>query len=308
MKLSIIMPVYNAEKYLEKCLDSLVEQSLDDYELILINDGSKDGSQDIIESYVNQYPQLIRAVTVENGGQGRARNIGMDMARGDYLGFADSDDWVAPDMYEKLYNAAVEGKADMVVCDYVQCFDDGREVYLPMSAFEDRMSITTAVWNKLFKRELVADIRFPQGLWYEDAAFVIKAVLCCKEIARVGEGLYFYRCGQLSTMNNKNARKNLDIISIMEDLKVFMLPRGFKAEFEQLVLCHLLLDTINRVNIQRGEGWEQVIKTLRDYARENVPRLGACPGYKKQSLKRRIVMSLNYHGLHGIARRLFKKQ
>lgn len=307
MKLSIIMPVYNAEKYLEKCLDSLVSQTLDDYEIVLINDGSKDGSQKIIESYVNQYPELIRAVTVENGGQGRARNIGMEMARGDYLGFADSDDWVAPEMFEKLYTAAVEADADMAVCDTVQCFDDGSEVYLPMSRFESAMEITTAVWNKLFKKALIEDVRFPEGLWYEDAEFVIKAVLGCKKIARVSEGLYFYRCGQLSTMNNKNARKNLDMISIMEHLKAYMLPRGYLAEFEELLLCHLLLDTINRVNVQRGEGCEEVIKILRDYARENIPKLRACPGYKKQSLKRRIVMSLNYSGLHSVARRLFKK-
>lgn len=307
MKLSIIVPVYNADKYLEKCLDSLVNQTMDDYEVILVNDGSKDSSQSIIDSYVNQYPELIRAVTVENGGQGRARNIGIDMARGAYIGFVDSDDWVASDMFEKLYTAVVEDDADMAVCDTVQCFDDGSEVYLPMSRFESAMEITTAVWNKLFKKELVEGIRFPEGLWYEDAEFVIKTMLGCKNIARVGEGLYFYRCGQQSTMNNKNARKNLDMISIMEDLKAYMLHRGYKDEFEQLLLCHLLLDTINRVNVQRGEGCEEVIKTLRDYARENIPDLSACPGYKKQSLKRRIVMSLNYNGLHAIARRLFKK-
>lgn len=307
MKLSIIVPVYNADKYLEKCLDSLVNQTMDDYEVILVNDGSKDSSQSIIDSYVNQYPELIRAVTVENGGQGRARNIGIDMARGAYIGFVDSDDWVASDMFEKLYTAVVEDDADMAVCDTVQCFDDGSEVYLPMSRFESAMEITTAVWNKLFKKELVEGIRFPEGLWYEDAEFVIKTMLGCKNIARVGEGLYFYRCGQVSTMNNKNARKNLDIIKIMEDLKAYMLPRGFRAEFEELLLCHLLLDAINRVNVQRGEGCEEVIKTLRDYARENIPDLSACPGYKKQSLKRRIVMSLNYNGLHAIARRLFKK-
>lgn len=307
MKLSIIVPVYNAEKYLEKCLDSLVNQTMDDYEVILVNDGSKDSSQSIIDSYVNQYPELIRAVTVENGGQGRARNIGIDMARGAYIGFVDSDDWVASDMFEKLYTAVVEDDADMAVCDTVQCFDDGSEVYLPMSRFESAMEITTAVWNKLFKKELVEGIRFPEGLWYEDADFVIKIVLGCKNIDRVNEGLYFYRCGQLSTMNNKNARKNLDMISIMEDLKAYMLPRGFRAEFEELLLCHLLLDAINRVNVQRGEGCEEVIKTLRGYARESVPNLRACPGYKKQSLKRRIVMSLNYNGMHAIARRLFKK-
>lgn len=307
MKLSIIVPVYNAGEYLEKCLDSLVGQTIDDYEIILINDGSTDGSQQIIDSYVNQHPKLIRTKTVENGGQGRARNIGIDMARGDYLGFVDSDDWVDTSMYQRLYSAAVESCAELVICDMVSVYPDGREEYRANSRFEEPMSIPTGPCDKLFRRDAVGDIRFPEGLWYEDADFVIKTVLGCRSIARVGEGLYFYRCGQLSTMNNKNARKNLDMISIMEDLKAYMLPRGYMAEFEELLLCHLLLDTINRVNVQRGEGCEEVIKTLRDYARENIPDLRACPGYKKQSLKRRIVMSLNYNGLHAIARRLFKK-
>lgn len=307
MKLSIIVPVYNTEKYLEKCLDSLVNQTMDDYEVILVNDGSKDSSQSIIDSYVNQYPALIRTVTVENGGQGRARNIGIDMARGEYLGFVDSDDWVDSSMYSLMYGAAVESGAGLVICDMVSVYPDGREEYRANSRFEEPMSIPTGPCDKLFRRDAVGDIRFPEGLWYEDADFVIKTVLGCRSIARVGEGLYFYRCGQLSTMNNKNARKNLDMISIMEDLKAYMLPRGYLAEFEELLLCHLLLDTINRVNVQRGEGCEEVIKTLRDYARENIPDLSACHGYKKQSLKRRIVMSLNYHGLHSISRKLFKK-
>lgn len=307
MKLSIIVPVYNAERYLRECLDSLAAQTVDDYEVILINDGSKDGSLSIAESYVNRFPERFRVLTVENGGQGRARNIGIGMARGDYLGFADSDDWVSPDMFEKLYEAAVKVDADMAVCDTVQCFDDGRQCYLPMSRFEEPMSITAAVWNKLFKKSAVEGLRFPEGLWYEDAEYVIKAVLECKVIARVNEGLYFYRCGHVSTMNNKNARKNLDIISIMEDLKAYMLPRGYKDEFEYVLICHLLLDAINRVNLQRGEDSEQVIGELRKYARANIPALGACESFKKQSVKRRIVMSLNYHGLHAAARMMFKK-
>ena len=109
MKVSIIVPVYNAEKYLEKCLDSLCCQSLDDYELILINDGSRDSSAQIMESYRGKYPDTVRTLTVENGGQGRARNIGISMAKGDYIGFADSDDWVCPDMFKTVRVLTVSG-------------------------------------------------------------------------------------------------------------------------------------------------------------------------------------------------------
>lgn len=306
MKLSIIVPVYNAEKYLRQCLDSIVGQTLEDYEVIIINDGSKDSSGDIIEFYVNQYPQLVRALTVENGGQGRARNIGIGMARGDYLGFVDSDDWVEPDMFEAMYTAAAEAGADMAVCDALR-FGDGAERYLPISGYAEPMAIATEPWDKIYKRSTIADICFPEGLWYEDLEFVIKAMLCCKTVVPVHRALYHYRCGHASTMNNKNAEKNLDMISIMENMKGYMLPRGYREEFEYILICHLLLDTINRVNIQDGENKQAVIQKLRGYAHENIADLFACPAYKRQSAKRRIVMALNYYGLHGVARMMFKK-
>ena len=118
MKLSIIVPVYNVRAYLPACLDSLVNQTLDNYEVILVDDGSSDGSAEIIKDYCERYPELIRSIRVENGGQGRARNFAIEMARGDYLGFVDSDDWITADMYEKLYNTAVRENADVVVCDF----------------------------------------------------------------------------------------------------------------------------------------------------------------------------------------------
>ena len=225
MKVSIIIPVYNAEKYLRQCLDSLVNQTLDDYEIILINDGSKDSSEAIIQEYKARFPERINAVTVENGGQGRARNIGMELARGEYLGFVDSDDWVAEDMFESMYLAAVESDADICVCDAVECHEDGSRTYLPMSACEEPARMTTAVWNKLFKKSTLGHLRFPEGLWYEDLAFVIKALFSSGEPARLSRGLYFYRVGQVSTMNNNNARKNLNIISIVDGLKDFLIPQ-----------------------------------------------------------------------------------
>lgn len=306
MKVSIIVPVYNAEKYLKACLDSLVSQTLDDYEIILINDGSKDSSQRIIEEYKNRYPELINALTVENGGQGRARNIGMELAKGEYLGFADSDDWVEPSMFQLLYDTALAEEADVVVCDAVECHEDGSTVYLPMSTFKEPVKITTAVWNKLFKKSAVGSIRFPEGLWYEDLSFVMQFVLKTERVARVPQGLYYYRCGQVSTMNNNNALKNLDIIDIVEGLKAFLLPRGFRQEFEAVLLDHLLLDTINRVNAQSAENKEAVIGRLRGYAKENIPRLSASAAYKKEPWRRKIVMFLNYHGLHPLAKLLFK--
>ena len=102
MKVSIIVPVYNVEKYLPKCLDSLVSQTIDDFEILVVNDGSPDRSQDIIDEYSRRYPEKVVSLVKENGGQGSARNMALEIAKGEYIGFVDSDDWVDVTMYEKM--------------------------------------------------------------------------------------------------------------------------------------------------------------------------------------------------------------
>lgn len=305
MKLSIIMPVYNAEKYLRRCLDSLVEQSLDEYEIIAINDGSKDGSEAILREYSEKYPEKLRYINVENGGQGRARNIGISMAKGAYIGFCDSDDWVEPTMYEKLYNAAVESGADMAECDSTMCFEDGTESYFSMTGYVDRMHMTTCVWNKLFKKELIEDIRFPEGLWYEDLTYVMKAAVKAGEIVRLSEPLYFYRIGQTSTMNNNNSAKNLDIIRILEGLEDTVRPYSEEG-FDSLILNHALIDTVNRVAAQNSPDKKQVIEKILDYVHKNIPYLPANKAYLAESRSRRIIMFLNYNSLETVSQLIFK--
>jgi len=305
MKVSIIVPVYNAEKYLHKCLDSLVAQTLDDYEVILINDGSKDSSGEILKEYGEKYPEKIKHITVENGGQGRARNIGISMAQGEYLGFADSDDWVDPTMFEKLYNAARENDADMALCDCMECYYDGRENYFDMCSYANPMYITTAVWNKLFKKSLAENITFPEGLWYEDLSYVIEFIIRAKKIAPVHEALYFYRIGQTSTMTNNNSKKNLDILKILDGLKEKMLPDR-EEDFKILVLRHLLLDTVNRVAAHNNGEKSAVIAELRDYAGKVIPDLLHDPSFKRESASRRVVMFLNYNGMEQLSQFVFK--
>ena len=116
MKLSVIVPVYKAEAFLNECVDSLLGQTLRDMEIILVDDGSPDGSGAIMADYAARFPERVRTLTLSNGGQGRARNRGMDIARGEYLGFVDSDDLVVPTMFETLCRTADETGADIVDC------------------------------------------------------------------------------------------------------------------------------------------------------------------------------------------------
>ncbi len=305
MKVSIIVPVYNTEKYLVRCLDSLVGQTLKECEVILINDGSKDSSGEILRKYAEKYPEKVKYLTVENGGQGRARNIGLSVATGEYIGYVDSDDWVDLSMYEKLYTAAVENEADMSLCDCIECYEDGRTVYSELTAYEHPMHINAAVWNKLFKKSVIQDIVFPQGLWYEDLAYVINFMLKEKRIVPVKEGLYFYRIGQISTMTNNNSKKNLDIIEIMDGLKENMLPNR-NEEFETLILGHVLLDTINRVAAHDNSEKRQVLGELRDYIHKNIPQLSSCSAYRNEPWKKKLIMFLNYNGMENISQFIFR--
>lgn len=305
MKLSIIVPVYNVREFLPACLESLVNQTLDDYEVILVDDGSSDGSAEIIKDYCEQYSALVRSIRVENGGQGRARNFAIDMARGDYLGFVDSDDWITTDMYEKLYKTALSENADVVVCDFLEKFSDGRENYLKAALQDNLLAAAGSACNKLFRSSLVENVRFPEGLWYEDFYFSAIMLLKSRRTVFLPEALYIYRRGQESTMHNNNAKKNLDIITIMDMLADYMLPRDLKENFEFLLINHVGIDSINRLASQLVPD-KDAIKALQRYMKMRIPKLSRSRAFKAESLKRRIICWLNCKGLHTVSQDLLK--
>ena len=306
MKLSIIVPVYNAEKFLDKCLDSLVSQTIEDYEIILINDGSKDNSLSVMESYREKYPELIKTVSVENGGQGRARNIGINLARGEYLGFVDSDDWVSAEMYEKMCSAMDAENADVAICGIEEHYEDGR--ILSHIYKGDRKSLFSmgSSSNKVFRRSAVGSIRFPEGLWYEDFGFSAKVECAADKTISVDETLYMYRIGHSSTMNNNNTLKNLDIIPVMDEVRAAMYECGFEKYFDFLLINHVLLDSVKRVSLQKSPDKKETINKLRAYVKKYIPELSKCEAFKEESRNRRIIMYLNYHGLWGLSKFMLK--
>ena len=306
MKLSVIVPVYKAEKTLRQCVDSLLAQTLGDLEIILINDGSPDGCEAILDDYARRYPGIVRTKTVSNGGQGRARNFGLEIAQGDWLGFVDSDDWVLPEMYETLITAAEREGADIAVCDILRCFEDGSTDTLRAWGEGNALTAAGSCCDKVFRRSLVSDLRFPEGLWYEDFAFSALALSRAGKLSRVPEPLYCYRIGHPSTMHNQNARKNLDLLAVLDLLRQPMLDAGRKDDYETLVLGHALLDAINRVQRQEGKEKFTVIKELRYYVNQAIPNLSRCPAFRAESGKRRLVMWLNYHGLNRLSGALLK--
>ena len=306
MKLSIIVPVYKVEEYLGECVDSLLSQTIDDYEIILVDDGSPDNSGKIADEYAAANPDMIRVLHIDNGGQGRARNFALDIAKGDFVGFVDSDDWVTHDMYEKMYTRAAETGADVVVCDFMERFADGRESMLPASLQDNWLGSAGSSCNKIFRRSLVGALRFPAGLWYEDFYFSAVMLLRSKHTEFIAEPLYIYRRGQESTMHNNNAAKNLDMLTIMDMLEKEMVPAGYKDDFEFFLVNHVLLDSISRLAKQDAPERKEVIGKLRQYVQAKIPKLSGCGSYKKESRKRRLIMWMNYHGLEDTGQRVLK--
>ena len=306
MKLSIIVPVYNTAGYLEQCVNSLLAQPIpeNDYEIILVNDGSIDQSLDVMQRYLAAYPDRIEIIDTENGGQGRARNLALEVAQGDYIGFADSDDWAADDMYARLLAFAEAEDADIAVCNSYSV--SGSELTL-MEARPQGTDICAAgsVWNKLFRRSLIGDVRFPEGLWYEDFAFSAKLLLLSHKTVFLDEPLYYYRASNTSTMRNQNAIKNLDILAVMDDVAAFA-GEDAKDTVDFFIINHILLEAIKRVNLQTSLDKKNVIRTLREYVKKHIPDLDACKAYQAETRNRRIIMKLNYKGQEGLSEFILK--
>ena len=196
-KVSVIVPVYNVEKYLERCLESLVRQTLEEIEIIVVNDSTLDDSQRIIDYYQALYPAKVKGLIKPNGGLSDARNYGMQQMSGDYFGFVDGDDYVEETMFEKLYEAAVANDAEVTTCDFYWAYPDElrRQIDGPYrSSKEMLVEMMPTVWNKLYKRSWFEslDIAFPVGLRYEDSSFSIRLAPFIKKLAYVSEPLIYY--------------------------------------------------------------------------------------------------------------------
>ena len=306
MKLSVIVPVYKAEPFLNACVDSLLAQTQPDMEIILVDDGSPDRSGAIMADYAARFPARVRTLTLDNGGQGRARNRGMELARGDYLGFVDSDDLVVPEMFETLVRTADETGADIVDCGIEAFYADGRTEALRTWREGKPIAAAGSACNKLFRRAFVGETRFPEGRKYEDFGFTAALLLRAEKTVHLPDALYRYRVGQPSTMHNTDSRMNLQLLEIMEELREGMDPEKDRDDFEFLVLNHVLLDAIKRVAAQKTPEREECLLLLRGYVKREIPRLGACRSFREESRARRLVMRLNYMGLQDAALKLLE--
>ena len=244
-KISIIIPVYNVEKYLIKCLESCINQTFKDIEIIVVNDCSPDNSDKIMKTYEEKYPDFIKCVYLkENIKLGGARNKGVELAKGEYILFVDSDDYIDKEMCGKLYNSAVSNDADMVIFDYFRVFDNNiikQNSLVPtmksLANISKRMIvdkyIAAIAWNKLTKKDIIKKYPFPEKMYYEDVAVTMTWVLNSKKINYLSEPLYYYICRENSIVNQLSSNN----MSQIGDA-ILILMKNFEKEntFEKLYL------------------------------------------------------------------------
>lgn len=229
---SIIVPVFNVEKYLDRCMQSIVNQTLKNIEIILINDGSTDSSLDIINEYSKGHENII-ILNQKNEGQGKARNKAIEIAKGNYIGFIDADDYVDINMYENMINKAYKEDADIVTCGYYQVNDYDSSIISKNILDEGAITkeacisncingkLSLAVWNKIFRRKFIQDnnLSFIEGRYYEDMYMCIKAVISAKKIYNVGECYYKYVNRNGSTVKQRGKRYLDDYIFASSEIR-----------------------------------------------------------------------------------------
>lgn len=236
---SIVVPVYNNAKYLKQCLDSLINQTFKDIEIICINDGSKDNSLEILENYAKK-DERIRVINKENQGQSIARNLGIQLAKGEYIGFVDSDDWADKEMFEKLYKNAKLYDSDIAMCS-INVYDEFSQKYStndpymtldifpssfenhcfePFQTFDFLFRICVVPWNKIYKREFLIkkQIEFPENLIYEDNVFCVETIIRAKILSIIKEPLIVYRKNSTTSYisSAKKDKKKLDVFKVFD--------------------------------------------------------------------------------------------
>lgn len=238
--ISVVVPIYNVEQYLERCIDSILHQTYEHLEIILVDDGSPDISGAICDSYL-VLDQRIKVIHKRNGGLSEARNAGLEMASGEFIAFIDSDDAIMPEMIEKLYERIVTDRSDMAFCGYRQVSQKGdilSEVFLPdnvltgfealKASYENEGVLYTIACNKLYKKHLFQDIRYPVGKYHEDEFTTYLIIDQCSRISILREPLYIYVCRDNSIMQEPYSVKRLDGIEASYERYFYFREKGGK--------------------------------------------------------------------------------
>ncbi len=282
MKISVIVPIYKIEEYINQCVDSIINQTYKDLEIILVDDGSPDNCPKICDKYA-EADNRVKVLHKQNGGLMSARQAGLKIASGEYVGFVDGDDWIEPDMYEKLANLIYKYKPDMALCEFLYAYPDKDEksTQLPEKEFYDKSALENEIypkllfkppyynfginpccWSKVFKKELLENNLYnvTQKIKIgEDAAFTYPCLLQAESFAYCSEYLYHYRINQKSMTKVYDANLEDTILIPYEILKeVFAKYNGFDLDKQ---LNYFLVSLVN--GVVRNEANPENKKTVK---------------------------------------------
>lgn len=305
LKLSIIIPVYNTEPYLRKCIESVLFPSVSDYEIIIVNDGSTDSSPDIAAEYSEKYPSLIRLISTSNGGLGAARDVGIENSCGDYFLFLDSDDYLAESALYEIMSALSSGH-DMYIFDFLSVNPDGSTIQtmfgsrvegdISLRDYPALLSELPAACNKLFKRGLFTEtgIRFPSRVWFEDLRTVPKLYLSAEHIRYIRKPWYHYVQRPGSITNNSNTERNTEIIAAVDEILNYYRSEGqyehYKNELEFMAFYNQFLTSSTRVLL--SDRHSRVQERLIGDFKEKFPDFESNPYYLSMSRSHRLLAFL----------------
>ena len=283
IKVSVIIPVYNNEKFLRRCLDSVANQTLEEIEIICIDDGSSDGSLEILNSYKLD-DERFKIISQKNSGAAIARNNGLNVVKGDFVAFVDSDDWLEVDALEKLYGNAISNGSDLVLFDSVEHLSDNKlkeRRYLVNNNIKDPDKFTfnyrymenlvmngyLVVWSKFHKTSFLRDnnITFTNHLIFNDIQFHIKSMLLAKKISYCPFVLYNYLRDNTDSIQNKEgaSEKSFVLLDIMDEIEEYLVANGFYEELESIFIKFKLTELqgrLNKMGICNSDEFYQLLK------------------------------------------------
>ncbi len=280
--ISIVVPVYKVEKYLHRCVDSILAQTFKDFELILVDDGSPDRCGEICDEYALK-DDRIRVVHQENQGLSVARNVGIELARGEYIGFVDSDDYIHQDMYHRLYEELKNSDASFAMCDYYIVNEDlsmksihdfKKNLMTPLEALPMLNSMMGFAWNKLYKKNIFKNLRYPPGRIYEDGLIAHKIFYFSDRIIYIPDKLYYYFQSSNSITRNAKLINKLEIVNVLCERINF---------YEENNMPILIKDTINRALNTFIEIREEVTSRY-SYSKEDRKKLLATKNHLRSML------------------------
>lgn len=299
MKVSVIVPVYNVGEYLEKCLTSLVNQTLNEIEIIIINDGSTDNSQEIINKFKSKYKNINNYIQ-ENKGQAAARNYGLECSTGEFITFVDGDDYIELDMLEKLYNEIVKNKYDILISDIVK--EENNKTYIFKNYWNVKKEVNKNFMTshlgpvaRLYRRKFLIDnkFKFLEGVIYEDLATIPLLGMYTNKIGYMDTAYYHYVIRNGSSMRQTKYNEKLeDIFKVMSYLSD-NINKDYNEELEYLYIEHLLYSASLR--FLQFDKKNMIIK-INDIMRKKFPKYSDNIYYKQKSFKFKLVCLLFYHG------------